>query len=63
VTTPAVVATPTVVAAPVTTVVTTPIQREINVWVEGKYVDQYMPNGTVVRVWQPGHYEKRIVYE
>jgi hypothetical protein len=52
-----------VVAAPVTTVVTTPIQREINVWVEGKYVDQYMPNGTVVRVWQPGHYEKRIVYE
>jgi len=27
-----------------------------NVWVEGRYVDQVQANGTVVRVWQPGHY-------
>lgn len=31
------------------------------VWVEGRYVDQVEPNGTVVRVWQPGHYETRTV--
>ena len=29
-----------------------------NVWVEGRYVNQPQPNGTVVRVWQPGHYEQ-----
>ena len=27
-----------------------------SVWVEGRYVDQVQANGTVVRVWQPGHY-------
>lgn len=46
---------PVVVASP--TVVTT----TQNVWVEGRYVDQVQPNGVVVRVWQPGHYEQRVV--
>ena len=27
------------------------------VWVEGRYVDQVQPNGVIIRVWQPGHYE------
>ncbi len=30
-----------------------------NVWVEGQYIDQTTPQGTVVRTWQPGHYEQR----
>lgn len=30
-----------------------------NVWVEGRYIDQVTPHGTVVRVWQPGHYEQQ----
>lgn len=34
-------------------------QQPQTVWVEGRYVDQIQPNGTVVRVWQPGHYEQR----
>ena len=62
VTAPAVVTTP-VVAAPVvaTPVVTAPVTQTQNVWVEGRYVDQVQPNGTVLRVWSPGHYEQRSV--
>ena len=30
-----------------------------NVWVEGRYIDQATPQGTIVRVWQPGHYEQQ----
>ena len=72
VTTPAVVTTPVVVATPVVTtptVVTTPVVTQTvvaqpvttvqNVWVEGRYIDQIQANGTIVRVWQPGHYEQR----
>jgi hypothetical protein len=61
---PAVVAS-SVVTAP--TVVTTPVYApqpvysSQQVWVPGAYVDQVQPNGTVVRVWQPGHYETRSV--
>ncbi|MGN0854067.1 MAG: hypothetical protein ACI4R9_00945 [Kiritimatiellia bacterium] len=55
---PVVVASPTVVASPV---VATPVYTMQNVWVEGRYVDQVQPNGTIVRVWQPGHYEQRPV--
>ena len=58
VTTPTVVNTPTVVTAPV---YTTPVTTTQQVWVEGRYVDQVQPNGVVVRVWQPGHYETRTV--
>ena len=72
VTTPAVVAQPVVtqsvvaqpvVAQPVVTqpVVAQPVSQTQNVWVEGRYVDQVQDNGTVVRVWQPGHYEQRTV--
>lgn len=59
VTTP-VVTTP-VVATPVVTtpVVTTPVVVPTRVWVPGCYVDQIQPNGVVLRVWQPGHYEVR----
>ena len=60
---PVVVATPTVVTTPVVTtpVVTTPVYTTQSVWVEGRYVDQVQANGTVIRVWQPGHYEQRQV--
>ncbi len=50
---------PVVVTSP--TVVATPVYTTQNVWVEGRYVDQVQPNGTVIRVWQPGHYEQRQV--
>jgi len=51
---PTVVTQPVVVQQPVVqSVVTQPTQ----VWVEGRYVDQVQANGSVVRVWQPGHYE------
>lgn len=38
-----------------------PVYQTQNVWVEGRYVDSVQPNGTVVRTWQPGHYEQRTV--
>lgn len=60
VTTPAVVAPSVVVTTPA--VVTQPSVATVgNVWVEGRYVDQVQSDGTVVRVWQPGHYEQRTV--
>lgn len=74
VTAPAVVTQPVVVQQPVVTapVVTQPVvvQQPVvqqpattvqNVWVEGRYVDQQQADGTVVRTWQPGHYEQRTV--
>ena len=55
--TPVITQTPVVVQqAPVVVRETT-----AQVWVEGRYVDQVQANGTVVRVWQPGHYEVRTV--
>jgi len=36
-----------------------PVAQVQNVWVEGRYIDQVQANGTVVRVWSPGHYEQR----
>ncbi|MBR1588585.1 MAG: hypothetical protein IJ658_09705, partial [Kiritimatiellae bacterium] len=33
--------------------------RVHNVWVEGRYIDQATPHGTIIRVWQPGHYEQQ----
>ena len=65
-----VVAQPAVVSAPVVVqpqpvVVQQPVvQQQVvvqpqTVWVEGRYVDQVQANGSVVRVWQPGHYEQR----
>lgn len=54
-----VVTPPVVVTQPV---VTAPVATVQNVWVEGRYVDQVQPNGVVIRVWQPGHYEQRTVY-
>ncbi len=64
---PTIVTTPTVVTpAPVVVqqpvvVQPTPTYVTQNVWVEGRYVDQVQANGTVIRVWQPGHYEQRQV--
>jgi len=29
------------------------------VWVEGRYISQTQADGTVVQVWNPGHYESR----
>ena len=56
-----VVAAPAPVVVTTPAVVTTPVYQTQNVWVEGRYVDQVQPNGTVLRVWQPGHYEQRQV--
>ena len=33
--------------------------RVQNVWVEGRYIDQATPQGTIVLTWQPGHYEQQ----
>lgn len=57
------VVTTSVVAAPVvaTAVVATPVYTTQQFWVPGTYVDQIQPNGTVIRVWHPGHYETRQV--
>jgi len=62
VTTTTVVTTPVVVreTAPVVVTQTTTTETQ-KVWIEGRYVDQVQDNGTVVRVWQPGHYEVRTV--
>ena len=51
---------PVVVQQPVT-VIQQPVYQPQNVWVEGRYVDTVQANGTVVRTWQPGHYETRTV--
>lgn len=59
VTSPTVVTTPTIVTT--TPVVAAPVTQVQNVWVEGRYVDQIQPNGSIIRVWQPGHYEQRTV--
>lgn len=61
VTQPVVVQQPTVVTQPV--VVQQPVQQVQTVWVEGRYVDQVQANGTVVRTWQPGHYEQRTFFQ
>ena len=50
---------PVVVSQPV--VVQQPVYQTQNVWVEGRYVDTVQPNGTVLRTWQPGHYEQRTI--
>ena len=52
-----------VVQQPVVTtpVVAAPVQQVQSVWVEGRYVDTVQPNGTVLRTWQPGHYEQRTI--
>lgn len=50
-----------VVVNPAPVVVSTPVYTTQNVWVEGRYVDQVQPNGAILRVWQPGHYEQRQV--
>ena len=59
---PVVVSQP-VITTPVVTqpVVSAPVTQVQNVWVEGRYVDQVQANGSVIRVWSPGHYEQRTV--
>jgi hypothetical protein len=62
--TPVVVSQPAPVVVQSTPVVVTPpapVYQTQNVWVDGRYVDQVQANGTVIRVWQPGHYEQRTV--
>lgn len=57
-----VVVTPAPVVVPPAPVVVTPppvVVAPQTVWVEGRYIDQIQPNGTIIRVWQPGHYEQR----
>ena len=52
-----------VAAAPVVSapIVSAPVYMTQQVWVPGTYVDQVQVNGTIVRVWVPGHYETRQV--
>jgi len=56
---PIVVQQPAVVQQAQPVVVQQPVAQTTTVWVEGRYVDQPQANGSVVRVWQPGHYEQR----
>jgi hypothetical protein len=42
-------------------VVKQPVYEVRKVWVEGAYQDQVQANGTILRVWVPGHYEERTV--
>lgn len=58
---PVVVQPAPVVVAPTPVVVQQPVYQTQNVWVEGRYVDTVQPNGTVLRTWQPGHYEQRTI--
>lgn len=53
---PIVVTPPTVVSTPV---VVRPEYVAQQVWIPGRYIDQVSPNGAIVRVWQPGHWEYR----
>ena len=42
--------------APEPAAVPAPAVRTQRVWVEGCYVDQVRPDGSLVKVWQPGRY-------
>ena len=42
--------------APESAAVSAPAVRTQRVWVEGCYVDQVRPDGSLVKVWQPGRY-------
>ena len=54
---PAVVQQPVVAPpAPESAAVSEPAVRTQRVWVEGCYVDQVRPDGSLVKVWQPGRY-------
>ncbi len=59
---PVVVHSPPVVvhSAPVV-VQPAPVVEVQRVWVPGQYVNQIAADGTVVRVWHPGHWEERTV--
>ena len=54
-----IVQTPVVVQQPVVVQKPVVVQQSTQVWVEGRYIDQIQPNGTTIRVWQPGHWETR----
>ena len=59
---PAVVQQPVVAPpAPESAAVPAPAFPTQRVWVEGCYVDQVRPDGSLVKVWQPGRYETRAV--
>ena len=54
--------TPTVVTPTPTVITPAPIvvaPLPQKVWIEGRYIDQVQPNGTILRVWQAGHWEYR----
>ena len=54
---PAVVQQPVVAPpAPESAAVPAPVVPTQRVWVEGCYVDQVRPDGSLVKVWQPGRY-------
>ena len=54
---PAVVQQPVVAPpAPESAAVSAPAVPTQRVWVEGCYVDQVRPDGSLVKVWQPGRY-------
>lgn len=40
-------------------VVQNPVKVPQLVWVEGRYENHRMPDGSIVRAWLPGHYEQR----
>ena len=43
---------------PAGTVVAPVVAPSVNrVWIEGRWVNPTLPNGTTIRVWQPGYWE------
>lgn len=52
---------PVVVSSAPVVVEAAPAAQVERVWVGGRYVDQVQANGSIVRVWQPGHWEERLV--
>lgn len=49
--------TPVVITPKPPVIITPPPPRKV--WVEGRYINQVQPNGSVVRIWQAGHWEYR----
>lgn len=52
------------ITQPAPVVVTQPIvvrPTETVIWEEGHYEDQVQANGTIIRVWVPGRYIKKII--
>lgn len=46
----------TVVSTPAVVTPTVVIEQPQRIWVPGQYIQQVQSNGTIIKVWQPGHW-------